>query len=986
MDKILQQLAQKFEINFARYKPSTIKRRLEKRIEALKLKSFDAYDSFIQKNPEELNVLLNIILIGVTEFYRDEEAFRELEKVVKAIIANKKQGDPIRIWSVGCATGEEPYTIAFVLSKILKEKINEYKIQIFATDISQNALKKARKGVFTASSVQKFSAEDLKQFFNAKGSEFEVKNQYRQMILFCEHDITKDPPFVKIDVVSCRNLLIYFNSDLQREVFSVFHYALNPNGYLFLGKSENIGSLTDMFSIIDSKQKFFSKKRGTYFHSLRLSKLRHQATSGENKSAAIDKENFSLLDLAKETIYNTFEHPFVIIDGDFEILETIGNVRLYIGLSGGSMNANIIKMINKELLLEFRSLITKVKKSGISNKSHIIRFELFEKTHLVRLNIKPVIKNDNGNSFYIVIFEKTDQDESNVIPVTIDDKTKAAQRILELEHELAAAKEHLQSFTEELETSNEELQSLNEELQSSNEELKSSNEELETSNEELQSTNEELFAANEELSKSCDKLSKQDIEVARSRKMLNSYLNSTPDYISIWDENLNLVDINKAALKLLGVRNKTELIGKNIEEVSPQAIPKERIKKYKEVIKTGKAFVFNEGINLVNQGVCIALQAIRLDSGMALVIRNITDMKKVENDLLESNQKLELLINSINGIVWECDAQTFEFRFVSKQIKDILGIPPQKWLKDSKEWINSIHAEDREWALNYCYQETQKLKDHEFEYRMYDSKGNIKWIKDIVTVISENNKPVLMRGVMFDITKEKQAQQEIIALNENLDLKVKERTSELEKAKNEITVLLNEMHHRVKNNLQIISSLLSLQAEVSGHTELITLLKESQNRIKSMSLIHESLYKKESLSEISLKGYLNQLIEDRILSDSLQTKISFKISSPELKFGVNTMVPVGLLMNELVTNSLKHAFKGRKNGMISVDISQSDNKSGYVLKYADNGRGFEKASTEKNHYSLGTELIDCFVDQLEGSCKLETGSTGTKYEIDFNTR
>ena len=495
---IFELLSKRSGVDFSEYKQSTILRRVDKRIEALRLRDLNEYYHVIKQNPSELDRLFETILIGVTEFFRDREAFSALREKVKSILNEKSDTDSIRVWSVGCATGQEAYSIAILFHEMLGNDIQNFQLQIFASDIDERSLKIARKGVFSATEVESLTPEILSKYFDQVNHEYEVKKTIKQHILFSRHDITNDPPFVKLDLLVCRNLLIYFNNNLQREALRTFNYALKPNGILFLGKSESVSVANDLFSNIEGT-KIFRKLQSNTPLNLRFS--RYKVKPEEDDIHAVQTKNMSLEDVAKETLYYSSENPFVIISQTGEIKESQGSLRKYMELSQGTMNANIFKMANKELVMEIRTLLAQVKKSSRVHTGTVIQFELYEQENYVRLKILPLIYPSGGSQHYILLFENIDPERSGYLKYVKEFTKKDIEniRIRELEYELESVRDHLQTFTEELESSNEEMQSVNEELQSANEELKSSNEEMETSNEELQSSNEELHTANTEL-------------------------------------------------------------------------------------------------------------------------------------------------------------------------------------------------------------------------------------------------------------------------------------------------------------------------------------------------------------------------------------------------------------------------------------------------------------------------------------------------------
>nr|WKN39495.1 CheR family methyltransferase [Tunicatimonas sp. TK19036] len=513
---IFRLIANKTGTDLSKYKPSTIQRRISKRLDTLRLPTIDSYYRYIQENPPELDNLFQTVLIGVTEFFRDQPAFETIKKYLANIIKNKKQNASIRIWSVGCATGEEPYSLAIILAEILGKNIHHHSIQIFATDIDEHALAVGRRGFYADNQVSKLSTDLLEKYFNRVTDGYEVKKTIRQLVLFSKHNITVDPPFVRLDLVTCRNVLIYFQNELQKEVIPVFHYALNDHGYLMLGKSENILQLSDLFVKEDTKQKIFKRKAGTSINTLKYTSFNRGKERTETPSTQQPSE-LSLEEIAQETLIQTYEHPYVVIDETMDVLHIKGRLTPYVDLSEGSLNANILKILHKGLHMELRTTLNRANREGLSQKSNVVRFASYDREETVRLLIKPLLYRKNDQNFYLVIFEKIDPDVR--YPLTKEelkeqDEHQNAIRVMELEQELAATREHLQTFTEELETSNEELQTMNEELQSSNEELKSANEELETSNEELQSANEELQTANTELGVSNENLVEKEAEIS----------------------------------------------------------------------------------------------------------------------------------------------------------------------------------------------------------------------------------------------------------------------------------------------------------------------------------------------------------------------------------------------------------------------------------------------------------------------------------------
>ena len=497
--KLFKLLSEKMGTNFSNYKSTTINRRVNKRIVALNLNSLTEYLQYIDAYPAELELLYSVLLIGVTGFFRDTTAFDSLVKELQKLIECKIQNHEIRIWSVGCATGKEAYSIAILLQELLGDKINGYNIKIFATDIDDHALAVARKGVYKKQLLEMMPADILQQYFDQKSEDsYEVKKLLRSMVYFSKHDITSNPPFIKMDMISCRNLLIYFDAILQKHIIPLFHYSLKEGGILFLGKSESTGIYKDLFTTIDSSNKIYEKKIINRITAVNPFLFIKRNIPDYRVSNSTEKK-LSVKDLIKETLMNTLEYPYVVINETGDIQESNGDLRLFITLSSGAMNTNLLKMINPEMQMEVRTLFNTVLKHNKAGKTRLKRFELYGKEHFVSVSIKPIVKEKYSDDLYLVLFETLEL-SGEISHYAVSDENNTKDFIFkELEMELISTKEHLNTYIEELEALNEKLQCSNEELQSTNEELQSTNEELHSTGEELQSSNEELSFSNEAL-------------------------------------------------------------------------------------------------------------------------------------------------------------------------------------------------------------------------------------------------------------------------------------------------------------------------------------------------------------------------------------------------------------------------------------------------------------------------------------------------------
>jgi two-component system, chemotaxis family, CheB/CheR fusion protein len=502
--------------DFSQYKQNTITRRVERRMAIQQIGHIDEYVRYLQQNTAEVKNLFRDLLIGVTSFFRDPEAFAALEKqAIPSLFAGKPMDSLIRVWVPGCSTGEEAYSIAILLLEQMEELKQHFQLQVFATDIDIRAIDAARSGIYPASIAADISPARLKRFFTKEpdGGAYRVRKGIRDIMIFSEQDMIKDPPFSKIDLISCRNLLIYMSGELQRKIIPLFHYALNPGGMLFLGTSETIGEFLDRFALIDRKSKLYQRKEdipGT--NRTAMGKLfipAREARAAQRAAGTVTIESkLYLRELTHQAMLQHYAPAGALINSLGDILYVHGRTGRYLEPAPGEAGMNILKMAREGL----QQHLTAALHEAAAQKEPVCHPGLLIKTNgdfsTVNLTVRRVTATGNSATepgfLFLVIFE-----EAPAVPQESPQKAAVADaggstadadaRLEALKHLLQTKEEYLHATNEELETSNEELKSSNEEMQSVNEELQSTNEELETSKEELQSVNEELATVNAEL-------------------------------------------------------------------------------------------------------------------------------------------------------------------------------------------------------------------------------------------------------------------------------------------------------------------------------------------------------------------------------------------------------------------------------------------------------------------------------------------------------
>jgi two-component system CheB/CheR fusion protein len=497
--------------DFSLYKTNTIRRRIERRMSIQQVENISQYLRLLQQNSQEVAILFKEILIGVTNFFRDAEAFEALSKrLIKETLADKPKDYSMRVWVPGCSSGEEAYSIAIVLRECADKLKRNCNVQIFATDIDPDAINAARAGFYPASIVANVTAARLKRFFAKEGHSYRIKKEIREIVVFAVQDLIKDPPFTKLDLLSCRNLLIYFDAALQKKLLPLFHYALQPDGILFLGPSESIGGASDLFTLIDKKWKLL-KPKGSRFVPESVTSFPAGISRGDVGGSLGQGEKSEGKDLvfskaAEKMLLDEYAPPSVLIRPDGEILYAHGRTGKYLELAQGRASLNILEMA-EGIRHELEPLIRKAETQKKQVSMEGLQVKANGEFQRLNLTVKPLHQTQAIGDLMIVAFEEIAPKTTKSRKAKALGGAKAAERILQLEQELQYSREHLQTTIEDLETANEELKSANEELQSTNEESQSTNEELETSKEEMQSLNEELVTVNAELQCRIDELS-----------------------------------------------------------------------------------------------------------------------------------------------------------------------------------------------------------------------------------------------------------------------------------------------------------------------------------------------------------------------------------------------------------------------------------------------------------------------------------------------
>ncbi len=632
LSKIFALLRTHTDHDFSLYKKSTIHRRVERRMHLHQLGSLGKYVQFLQANPHEVELLLKELLISVTSFFRDPDSFAALAERVLPALVKSKAGDSLRVWVPGCSTGEEAYSLSVLIAECVEHQKLEgqVQVQIFATDINGDAVDRARQGFYRRDIEGSVSPERLRRFFVKEDQGYRVQKRIRETVVFAPQNMIMDPPFTRLDLISCRNVLIYFTAELQQKLLPLFHYALAPDGVLFLGSAETTGSSSNLFTTLDPKSKIYRRREvaGSKVRKAYPKQAMGMLTTGRKVHSELSKPR-PYPEIYRELLLKRFAPPSVLINQAGEILFFHGKTGLYLEPASGEASLNLFTMAREGLRLQLGGLI----RQALDHKRAVVARDVrVESGALVNVRVDPLPEMSDYRGLLLVAFEPVP--EAKQAPgKSVAPKGKQGKRVRELEQQLARVNGQLSLTIEEMDTSREELRSANEELQSMNEELQSTNEELITSKEEMQSMNEELITLNSELADKIENLS-------RSNSDMKNLLNST-DLATIFVYNalrvkrftsqtakvVNLIptDIGRP-LTDLTTHFKDDRLAEEVMEV----VEKLATKEWQVETKTGQWFLVR------------ALPYRTLDNvidGAVVTFTDITPMKLLERSR-EENEKL----------------------------------------------------------------------------------------------------------------------------------------------------------------------------------------------------------------------------------------------------------------------------------------------------------------------------------------------------------
>lgn len=751
LPQFLDILVQNTGVDFHHYKPTTLQRRITRRMHMLNISSEKDYLSYLQNNDHEQHLLYKEMLIHVTSFFRDETSFDYLcSRIIPDILAKKSPNDIVRIWVCGCATGEEAYSIAICFHEHLAAYGDLAKIKIFASDLSESAIAKARIATYSQSAIAKISEKRLETYFEETEKGWRVKSFIRDMCVFAVHNVLTHPPFANVDLLSCRNVLIYMKPVLQRKMLATFSYSLREKGYLFLGKSETSG-LAGKFDPINLSANIFTNRERYARLSSAGSKLniKIEDMTTPDRTYQPDKPDFQKA--ADDLLLSKYIPASVVVSDTFEIVDFRGNTGFYVDPSPGIASFNVLKMIRKGLYYDLQEALNTAKTEKITVKRENVAIE--NDGMLMRINIEVQPLNGTRDKYYLVLFKDM------TVPTPIDggdDGINSTRdlRIHRLEQELMQSREQLRALSEEQEATNEEFQSANEELKTLNEELQTYQEELISTNEELTVRNKELNALNREI---------------ESAQLFAESINDTiNDALLVLDPALRVKSANKTFYKMFGT-SKKETENHLIYDVGNRQWNIPGLRHLLETILPDKTemsdFVVTHTFDKIGQRT-VSLNAKQLlvsreaEPMILLVIKDITNQKQLEFDLEQAANRLVFAMTTGSLGTWTLE-KTDNKLHLSDQSLANLGLTNKKQLSYN-EFVEMIHPEDRESFLDAIMLSAESNDAFSIEFRVHWPDKSIHWL-----ALTGSTGPSLigdsstLTGIITEITARKEDEQRL---------------------------------------------------------------------------------------------------------------------------------------------------------------------------------------------------------------------------------
>ncbi|MBT8295161.1 MAG: PAS domain-containing protein, partial [Gramella sp.] len=949
LNKILNYIDEKAGLDFREYKYATLARRVARRVNICKCKNLGEYYEYLTSAEEEVEILYREFLIGVTKFFRDDKVWEKLRKdVFPKMIAEKIDGAPLNVWDVACSTGEEAYSFAMCLHEEMENQGKNLEIKIFATDISQPHLDIGSKGIYPESIVADISKDLLLKYFLSKTNGYQVSEKIRRSVIFSRHNIIKNPPFSNMDMVVCRNLLIYFQNSIQRKAMNMLHYALKKEGILVLGTSESVQSHKEYFSEIDRKWKIFKNIKP----STRIKNgISHATAAGGSNSTLIERNSErerkkirtqaanpikqKLQTELNETILEQFGGASVFVDSDYNILQAVGEFRKYANLPVSGSSINLLDMLEKDLKYIVQSTFNKALQE---NKRMVYRDVVIEQKDEkigADIVIKPFKDHSlEGETNYVITFIEKELNFSDVDEVPkISPSNQTKEYVASLEHELKTTKEDLQTSMEEIETSNEELQAANEELLASNEELQSTNEELQSVNEEINTVN-------------AENIQKVD-DLAALNTDMNNLLKSTDIGVIFLDPDFKIRKFTPAIKKHFSLINGD--IGRPIDNFTNSfGLTRKQsfLDRCQKVLETGKILekhiVSREGRNYL-QRISPYMDSGNEIDGVVISFIDIETIQKSKEKLIASEKRFKSFYEDDPVLHVSVDPKTSKIVHCNKKAVQKLGYET----KDDLIGMPVHELFDKDSQLTAMKLKSSIRKSGELinlEQNMITSKGRIlPVIINATAEKDENDELLTIRYTCVDISALKKAEEQL-----------KEQKNDLERANRDLEQFVSICSHDLQEPLATIK----FGSDVLGKMYASQLDEKGENYIKYIKNASDRLSDQiKALLEHSRIGKNGKktLVDTKEIVEVVKYDLGKSIKDSNAKIHTGALpelkgyeVELRLLFQNLISNAIKYVPKDRNP---EIRISAYKEKNYWVFSIMDNGIGISRED-QRNIFTI----------------------------------
>ena len=981
LKKILELLRTYTGIDFDLYKPGTVNRRIQRRLALRQMEKLSDYLACLKDDPEEVESLCNDVLIKVTRFFRDPEMFETLKKAVFGrIIEGKSKAAPVRMWVSGCSTGEEVYSLAIALLEFMADQGVKVPIQIFGTDVSEAALEKARRGLYISNIAIDVSPERLSRFFTEVNGQYQISSSIREMCVFAKQDIVRDPPFSRLDLITCRNVMIYFQQPLQKRAMSFFHFALNPGGFIVLGPSESTG-VEEHFNLVDRTHRIFSKKDAKRSPVLDLGVGRAgPKPAAEEKEPKEPRQGPARGDIQREAdrvLLNKYAPSGVIVNARLEVIHFRGNTDLYLQNAAGKASFNLLRMVREGLRSELGAALREAQAANAPARRNGLSVGEDGPSRKVDIEVLPIRLPLSSEFCMAVLFQESAGSAAKAAPAPVPAPTQTQERVDALREELDSVKSYLESVIEQKESANEELQAANEEVVSSNEELQSINEELQTSKEELQSTNEELITVNDELANA-------NVEMAKTVNDLNNLLESVGLPVLIVGHDLRIRKFTTQAEHLLdlipsdigrpfmGARFKKD--SESLEQLISQVIATGEIKDHQ--LKDERGLWYSVRIHPYHA-------ADKNQDGAVVVFIDVNELKRNELVISEARDYAEDILRMIrhpflvmdgNLVVTRANEAFYRTFKLTRQETE------NRIIFDVGEGPNIPQAHD---MLKKLARNGRKVRDfevrHDFPgigFRILMLNASSVSHQDKVTGKAQN----MIFLAIEDVTEKRRAEESLKEEKENLEKVNRELDGFVYVASHDLQAPLRGISGYINILLDDFKSALNPEAE-----RYLADIKKGANKmselIKDLLTLCRISRIKNPYETVDV-GALVEGVLDRMAAYIRQTgaRVEVQEGIPPV---VCDRVKFGIVIHNLISNAVKFSSK---SGSPQVSVGYADRGADHELSVTDNGIGidpryhqeifdmFRRLNSDEDFEGSGAGLhiVKKIVEDQGGSVRVES--------------